>query len=282
MLEFPNFDPVLVQIGPFAIRWYALAYIAGLVAGWRYMIRMNAGSGATMTRENVDDLLVWMTLGIILGGRLGYVLFYNLDVYLRDPLQILIVWQGGMAFHGGMAGVVVALWLFCRRHGISMLRVGDQLAQVAPIGLGLGRVANFINGELWGRTTDVPWGMVFPTGGPDPRHPSQLYQAVLEGLCLFVLIYVARQKLSDRVGPGFFGGLFLVGYGVARIIGEVFRQPDAHIGFLMGGATMGQLLSIPMIVAGGLFMWWAMKVAAQAPMSQAPMSQASKSKKKKA
>lgn len=259
MLEFPNFDPVLLQIGPFAIRWYALSYMAGLLIGWRYMVHLNKGAGAAMTRTQVDDILVWMTIGVILGGRMGYVLFYSFDTYMSDPVRILRIWEGGMAFHGGLGGVIIALFWFCYRNGISVYSVGDQLAQVAPIGLGLGRIANFINGELWGRVTDVPWGMVFPTGGPDPRHPSQLYQAVLEGLCLFLLIWIGRQRWQQKVGPGFWAGLFLVGYGIARSIGEVFRQPDAHIGFLMGGMTMGQLLSVPLILLG----LWIMRQAAR-------------------
>ena len=257
MLEFPNFDPVVLEIGPFIIRWYALSYIAGLLIGWRYLIRMNRTPDAPMDREQLDELFVWITIGIILGGRIGYVLFYNFRTYSSDPLQVLKIWQGGMAFHGGLMGVIVMLWWFCHRKRVSALAIGDQLAQVAPIGLALGRIANFINGELWGRVSHVPWAMVFPYGGPQPRHPSQLYQAFLEGFCLFLLVYLMRKYKSKRPKSGYFAGVFLLGYGIARAIGEAFRQPDVQIGFLWGGATMGQLLSLPMIMTGLGLMWYA-------------------------
>ncbi|MCB4822333.1 prolipoprotein diacylglyceryl transferase [Roseicella aerolata] len=253
-LPFPVIDPVLVQIGPLAIRWYALAYIIGIVLGWLLARRITALSPAVATRPQVDDFVTWATLGIILGGRLGYVLFYRPGHYLSHPLEILQVWQGGMSFHGGALGVILALVLFCRQQRIDLLAFADRVTSVVPIGLFLGRLANFINGELWGRVTDMPWGMVFPTGGPEPRHPSQLYQAGLEGLLLFALLQFLVHQPAIRARRGFVAGAFLAGYGVARFIGEFFRQPDAFLGFLFAGATMGQLLSVPMILAGAWLM----------------------------
>ncbi|MFY7778663.1 MAG: prolipoprotein diacylglyceryl transferase [Elstera sp.] len=248
-LMFPTIDPVAIAIGPLAIRWYALAYIIGIMLGWRYMIALSRRAPAIVTRADIDDFLTWATLGVILGGRLGYVIFYKPGYYLENLSEVLQVWHGGMAFHGGALGVIIALILFARRRKIPLLPFGDLLVGVVPIGLGLGRIANFLNGELWGRVTDVSWGMVFPTGGPEPRHPSQLYQACLEGLLLFLVLRVLEVKgFRDR--PGFLGGAFLAGYGVARSIGELFRQPDPFLGFLVAGATMGQLLSVPMILVG--------------------------------
>jgi phosphatidylglycerol---prolipoprotein diacylglyceryl transferase len=249
-IPFPAIDPVLVELGPFAIRWYALAYIAGIVLGWLVARRTVTLAPAVATREQLDDAVTWITLGIILGGRLGYVLFYRPGHYLFHPWEIVAVWQGGMSFHGGMLGVVLALWLFCRRQGLDLLAFGDRVVPVVPIGLFLGRLANFVNGELWGWVTDMPWGMVFPTGGPLPRHPSQLYQAGLEGLALLALLMWLVSRRGPRARRGFLTGAFLAGYGVARILGEFFRQPDAHLGFLIGGVTMGQLLSLPMVAAG--------------------------------
>jgi phosphatidylglycerol:prolipoprotein diacylglycerol transferase len=250
-LAFPEIDPVALQIGPVAIRWYALAYIAGILGGWRYAMALNAGPLRTMSRDRLDDFIVWITVGIILGGRLGYVLFYKPGYYLTEPLEALMLWRGGMSFHGGLLGVVAAIVLFARRNGLPMYRVGDLVTCVVPIGLFFGRVANFINGELYGRAApDVAWAMVFPGGGPVPRHPSQIYQAGLEGLALFALLafLVRRPALAAR--PGFLAGAFLGSYGVARCIGELFREPDAHLGYLAGPLTMGMLLSLPMIAAG--------------------------------
>jgi phosphatidylglycerol:prolipoprotein diacylglycerol transferase len=241
---------VLVEIGPFAIRWYALAYIAGIVLGWLLARRTVALLPAAATREQLDDFVTWATLGIILGGRLGYVLFYRPGYYLFHPAEILAVWQGGMSFHGGMLGVAVAMVWFCRRQQLDLLRFTDRIAPVVPVGLLFGRLANFINSELWGRVTDVPWAMVFPTGGPEPRHPSQLYQAFMEGLVLLVVLQVLVHRPAIRARAGLVTGAFLAGYAVARLIGEMFRQPDAHLGFLAGGVTMGQLLSLPMLAAG--------------------------------
>jgi len=253
-IPFPAIDPVLVQVGPLAIRWYALAYILGIVLGWWLGRRMVALAPRVATPQQVDDYVTWATLGIILGGRLGYVLFYRPGHYLANPLEILQVWQGGMAFHGGMLGVIIATVLYCRQQRIDLLAFGDRIASVVPIGLFLGRIANFVNGELWGRVSDAPWAMVFPTGGPEPRHPSQLYQAALEGLLLFALLQFLVHRPGVRERRGFVSGAFLAGYGVARSVGEVFRQPDAFLGFLFAGATMGQVLSLPMILAGAWLM----------------------------
>jgi phosphatidylglycerol---prolipoprotein diacylglyceryl transferase len=257
VLLFPQFDPVLVQIGPLAIRWYALAYIAGLVLGWRLMRRLAQAEPAVATPLQVDDFLTWATLGVVLGGRLGYVLFYQPSHYLTDPLQAFAVWQGGMSFHGGALGVIVATAWFCWRHRIPALGFGDRVAVCTPIGLGLGRVANFINGELWGRAAPewLPWAMIFPNAGPVARHPSQLYQAILEGLVLFCVMFALSRRERLRARFGFLTGAFLIGYGVARIIGEFFRQPDAFLGFLYAGATMGQLLCIPMLIVGAWLIW---------------------------
>jgi len=253
-IPFPIIDPVLVQIGPLAIRWYALAYIAGIVLGWQLARRLVALPPVAATKEQLDDYITWATLGIILGGRLGYVLFYRPGHYLVNPGEILAVWQGGMSFHGGALGVIIATILFCRRQKLDMLGFGDRIAAVVPIGLFFGRCANFINGELWGRVSDVRWAMVFPTGGPEPRHPSQLYQAGLEGVVLFAVLQWLIWQPAMRARRGFVTGAFLAGYGIARIIGEFFREPDANLGFLFGGATMGQLLCLPMLAVGAWLM----------------------------
>ena len=252
VLLFPQFDPVLVQVGPLAIRWYALAYIGSLLLGWRIMRRLVGRSPVVATPLQTDDFLTWATLGVVLGGRLGYVLFYQPSRFLAEPLSVFAVWEGGMSFHGGALGVVVALVLFCRQQRIPLLGFADRIAVVTPIGLGLGRIANFINGELWGRPAPdwLPWAMVFPNGGPVPRHPSQIYQALMEGLLLFILLWVLARREAVRARFGLLTGVFLVGYAVARSTGELFRQPDPFLGYLFEGATMGQLLSLPMLVAG--------------------------------
>jgi phosphatidylglycerol---prolipoprotein diacylglyceryl transferase len=253
-IPFPAFDPVVVSFGPFAVRWYALAYIVGILLGWLYaraVIRRKE-LGATpvpMSVGDFDDFVLWVTLGIILGGRIGYVLFYNPSYFAEHPLESLQLWKGGMSFHGGFLGCVLAVMLFARHRGLSILSLGDITCAAGTIGIFLGRIANFINGELWGRPTDVPWAMVFPGGGPLPRHPSQLYEAVLEGLVLFaVLTALIRAGALKR--PGLILGAFALGYGVARSIGEHFREPDPQLGFLWGGLTMGTLLSIPLMLAG--------------------------------
>ncbi|MDB5381865.1 MAG: prolipoprotein diacylglyceryl transferase [Rhodospirillales bacterium] len=261
-IPFPIIDPVMIEIGPLAIRWYALAYIAGIVLGWRLARHLVRLTPIASTTEQLDDFVTWVTLGIILGGRLGYVLFYRPGYYLENPLEALAVWQGGMAFHGGMLGVIIATWLFCRLNKLPLLTFADRVVTVVPIGIFFGRLANFINGELWGRVApDVPWAMVFPGAGPDPRHPSQLYQAGMEGLALFTILMILISRPTIRARPGFISGTFLFGYGTARIIGEFFRQPDAHLGFLFAGATMGQLLSLPMLAAGAWLMTRARPVA---------------------
>lgn len=254
VIPYPVIDPVLVDIGPFPIRWYALAYVAGIVLGWFYMKRLCAadrlwGEVRHPTPVSVDDLVVYVALGIVLGGRLGYVLFYNLPYYAAHPLEIVAAWNGGMAFHGGLIGTAIGMWIFARRAGVRFLSVADGVAAVVPIGLFLGRIANFIKPELWGRETDVPWAMVFPGAGPDPRHPSQLYEAGLEGIGLFILLAVAI-RLGALKRPGLSTGLFTAGYALARIVSEFFRQPDAQLGFLFGGATMGMLLSLPLLALG--------------------------------
>jgi phosphatidylglycerol:prolipoprotein diacylglycerol transferase len=264
-LAFPNIDPVLIHLGPLAIRWYALAYIAGLFAGIWYMRWLVKSPPALATPQQIDDLMLWLLGGIVLGGRLGYVLFYKPGYYFANPSEILRTWEGGMSFHGGLLGVIVAIILFARHAKVNQWYVADNIACAVPIGLGLGRIANFINGELWGRPAppDLPWAMVFPGGGDVPRHPSQLYQAVMEGLILFVVMHLLWRNESIRNRPGMLTGYFCIGYGIARIIGETFREPDAFIGFLAGGTTMGQLLSLPMILAGIYFIWRAKPVAAQ-------------------
>jgi phosphatidylglycerol---prolipoprotein diacylglyceryl transferase len=254
VLPYPAINPVLIHLGPLAVRWYALAYIVGILLGWIYaraIIRSPRlwGGAVPLTTLDFDDFIIWITLGIILGGRIGYVLFYNLPVFAAHPLQILALWNGGMSFHGGVLGCIVAIVLFALHRGIPILSLGDVTTAVAPIGLFLGRVANFINGELWGRPTDVPWAMVFPNGGPVPRHPSQLYEAALEGIVLFAVLNLLV-RLGALKRPGIVTGCFALGYGVARITCEFFREPDAQLGFLWGGLTMGMLLCIPLMLAG--------------------------------
>jgi phosphatidylglycerol:prolipoprotein diacylglycerol transferase len=262
VLPFPAIDPVIVEVGPFALRWYALAYIVGIVLAWRYM-RALVGNGRLWGEAgrpglvDIDDFVLWGTLGIILGGRLGYVLFYNPAYYLANPMEVFALWTGGMSFHGGFAGTVIAMILFAWKRGLSVWTLFDLAGCAAPIGLFFGRIANFINSELWGRPADVPWAVVFPTGGPEPRHPSQLYEAALEGVVLFLVLRLLshRYKLLQR--PGFLAGAFACGYGIARSIAELYRVPDAHIGYLGGFLTMGILLSLPMILAGIAAMVWA-------------------------
>ena len=261
VLLFPQIDPVIVQIGPFGIRWYAMAYIAGLVLGWRLMRRLVTMPPAVASSLQVDDFLTWATLGVVLGGRLGYVLFYQPAVFIAEPLRILQVWTGGMSFHGGMLGVTIATVWFCRRNAIPLLGFTDRLAVVVPIGLCFGRLANFINGELWGRPAPaVPWAMVFPNGGPLPRHPSQLYEAGLEGILLFAILAVMI-RIGALKRPGLILGSFIAIYAIARIISELFREPDPQLGFLWGGLTMGMLLSVPMIIAGAILIVMAWRKA---------------------
>src|SRR3954453_4390244 len=267
-IAFPVFNPIALQLGPIAIRWYALAYIGGIVLGWLYaraLIKNEKlwGGPAPVTLAQMDDFILWVTIGIILGGRTGYVLFYNLPFFIEHPAAILKLWGGGMSFHGGFLGCVAAVMLFAIKNNISILSLGDITTAVAPIGIFLGRLANFIKGELWGREADasVPWRMLFPD---DPsqlfRHPSQLYEAALEGVLLFaVLAIMVRMDALKR--PGLILGSFIAIYGIARIIGEFFREPDPQLGFLWGGLTMGMLLSVPMIIAGAILIVMAWRKA---------------------
>jgi phosphatidylglycerol:prolipoprotein diacylglycerol transferase len=256
-LAYPAIDPVIVEIGPLAVRWYGLAYLTGILLGWWVMRRLCARSPAGATPDDVGDFVFWAVVGVVVGGRLGSVLFYQFDYYAANPLQVFAIWKGGMAFHGGLIGVIAATILFCRRRKIALLAFGDMIACVAPIGLFFGRIANFINGELFGRPApDVPWAMAFPRGGPVPRHPSQLYEAALEGLLLFLVLMALWRLTRVRETPGTLIGVFLIGYGAARSIVELFREPDAHLGLLSLGLTMGQWLSLPMIAAGVGFVLW--------------------------
>jgi phosphatidylglycerol:prolipoprotein diacylglycerol transferase len=263
VIPFPNFDPILVRFGPFAVRWYALAYIAGILLGWLYVrtiIRAPRvwGGTAPLTVTDFDDFILWVTIGIIAGGRIGYVLFYNPAYFAQHPIEILYLWNGGMSFHGGFLGVLFAVIVFANHRGVPTLTLGDLTCAAAPIGLFFGRIANFINGELWGRPTDVPWAMVFPTGGPAPRHPSQLYEAFLEGLVLFILLGALVRSGALR-RPGLVTGTFALAYGIARCISELFRQPDVQLGFLWGGLTMGMLLSFPLMLVGALLIAFAVR-----------------------
>jgi phosphatidylglycerol:prolipoprotein diacylglycerol transferase len=263
VIPFPAIDPVAIALGPFAIRWYALAYIAGLLIGWRYCLALAGRAPKLVRPRDVDDFLVWATIGVVLGGRIGYVLFYNFGYYAAHPWQILEVWHGGMSFHGGALGVTLAIILFTQVRHIPLLAFSDIIIEAVPIGLFFGRIANFINGELYGRPTHVPWAMVFPMGGPVPRHPSQLYEAFCEGILLFLVLSVAERR-GWRQRPGLVTGLFLAGYAVARIFGEMFRQPDPQIGYLIFGTTEGQLLSIPVLFAGIALMLWVRQAPAAA------------------
>ncbi len=262
-LVYPHFDPIAIAVGPFAIRWYALAYITGLMLGWTYVKRLVRHPPYAMKEIDVDDFLVWATLGVVLGGRTGYVLFYKPDFYFSHPLEIFKLWRGGMSFHGGLLGVVTAIVLFSRQRKLNLFAVGDVVCCAVPIGLFFGRLANFVNGELFGRVApDVPWAMVFPNGGPLPRHPSQLYEAGMEGLILFTIMALLWRNPRIRAHSGVLAGCFLTGYGTARIVGEFFRQPDPFLGFLIGGATMGQLLSLPLVLIGLSLAWWRSRVKA--------------------
>ena len=265
-LSFPDFDPVALDLGFFQIRWYALAYVGGLLLGWWYAIRLIAdkwwpqksdawSGGPPLSRKELEDLVFWSFFGVLVGGRLGYVLFYKSAEYFNDPIEILKVWEGGMSFHGGLIGVTLAIILFALKRKRSMFSIADIAGCAAPIGLFLGRIANFINGELYGRVTTVNWGVIFPAGGPEPRHPSQLYEAALEGLLLFILLRILFTSTQMRFKPGMLGGVFFIGYGVSRIFVEFFREPDAFLGFLWLGATMGQLLSVPMVLFGIWLVW---------------------------
>jgi phosphatidylglycerol:prolipoprotein diacylglycerol transferase len=256
MFTYPNIDPIAFSLGPLKVHWYGLMYLFGFIAAWllgnwrakHYQLDWNA--------EQISDIVFYGALGVILGGRIGYMLFYDFPGVLHNPLSLFKIWEGGMSFHGGLIGVAIAVWIFCRKYGKTYLQVGDFIAPLVPLGLGAGRIGNFINGELWGRVTDVPWGMVYPQVDEQVRHPSQLYEFGLEGIGLFVLLwcYAAKPRPTGRISA-----LFLIGYAICRLIAECFRQPDQQMGYLaFGWLTMGQVLSIPMLLIG-LWLWWAKK-----------------------
>lgn len=288
-MPFPEFDPVLIHLGPLPIRWYALAYVAGIVLGWWYASRLAkterlwSPGKPPVNGTQLDDLVLWITLGVILGGRFGYALFYKPAMFAQlftgqnwgERLELFQLWTGGMSFHGGFLGVAIALLIFARRQSINPLSLGDLIAPVVPLGLFFGRIANFINGELWGRETTVPWAIRFCNeriqqmygfcpAGAEPRHPSQLYEAGLEGLLLFVVLSLAVWKWRMLTRPGFVMGLFLLGYGVCRAALENVRQPDAGLDALPLGLTMGMILSVPMMLAGAWLIWRALKTPAVA------------------
>jgi phosphatidylglycerol:prolipoprotein diacylglycerol transferase len=254
MLIHPDFDPVAVSIGPLAVRWYGLMYLVGFAGGFWLGRRRIVRGLAPVTRAQLDDLLFLIVLGVILGGRLGYVLFYKPGYYAAHPLEIFAIWQGGMSFHGGLLGVMLAMGFAAWRHRIDWLRLMDFVAPLVPLGIAAGRLGNFINGELWGRATDLPWGMVFRHAGPQPRHPSQLYEFALEGLALLAILWWFSSKPRPR---GQVSALFLIGYGGFRFVVEFAREPDAFLGFLAAGLTMGQWLCLPMIAAGVALYAWA-------------------------
>ncbi|BCR26719.1 prolipoprotein diacylglyceryl transferase [Aquipseudomonas alcaligenes] len=254
MLPYPQIDPVAIALGPLKIHWYGLMYLVGIGGAWLLASRRLKDFDPSWSKEKLSDLVFWVAMGVILGGRLGYALFYDLPAYLAEPLKILRVWEGGMSFHGGLIGVMLATWLFGRRNGKSFFQLMDFIAPLVPIGLGAGRIGNFINAELWGKVTDVPWAMVFPNGGPDPRHPSQLYQFALEGVALFVILWLYSRKPRPTMAVS---GLFAICYGIFRFIVEFVRVPDAQLGYLAWNwLTMGQVLCLPMILGGiGLMVW---------------------------
>lgn len=266
VLPFPDIDPVLVRIGPLAVHWYGVGYVVGILFGWWYARRLAAndrlwaGDRSPITAADLDDFVVWAALGIVLGGRLGYILFYDLARYLDEPLKVFAVWEGGMSFHGGMLGAIAAMVLFARRRTINAYSMIDICAASAPPAIGLVRVVgNFLNSELWGRPTDLPWGIVFPNGGPLPRHPSQLYEALLEGLVLFLVLRLFTHRFLRLKTPRFVGGAFILVYGLSRILVEFVREPDPQLGYLLGTSwlTMGMVLSLPMLAVGV----WAMATA---------------------
>lgn len=276
-IAFPAIDPVIFAVGPLAVRWYSLAYIVGIVLGWIYAKRLVTNGSlwpsgkSPVSVTDLDDFLFWAVIGIVVGGRLGFVLFYAPGYYLQNPGEIIAVWQGGMSFHGGFIGTTLAMIWFARSRGLPLWSFIDIIAAVVPIGLFFGRIANFINSELWGRTTDVPWAVIFPNGGPIARHPSQLYEAILEGLLLWLVIRAATHSRKAFFAPRFVTGLFVAGYGLGRTFVEFYREPDADIGYLAGTdwLTMGMILSVPMIIVG----LWLMRTAQQVDNSETSASQ---------
>ena len=255
MLTYPQIDPVAITLGPMKIHWYGLMYLIGFAFTWILGKKRAEREDYPISPEAVEDLVYYGALGVILGGRIGYVLFYNFSQFLQEPLLLFKIWQGGMSFHGGMLGVFVAMWFFAKKQQCTMFQLTDFIAPMAPIGLLTGRIGNFINSELWGRVTDVPWAMVFPNGGPEPRHPSQLYEAFLEGIVLLIIVWLYASKPRPVMSVT---GLAVLMYGIFRFIVEFFRMPDAHLGYLaLDWVTMGQILSTPMIVIGAGLMFLA-------------------------
>ncbi|USD64878.1 prolipoprotein diacylglyceryl transferase [Vibrio sp. SCSIO 43136] len=259
-ITFPTIDPVIFEIGPVALRWYGLMYLVGFAFALWLANRRADQPNSGWTREQVSDLLFAGFLGVVIGGRVGYVLFYHFDLFLADPLYLFKVWTGGMSFHGGLIGVITAMFWYAYRNKRTFFGVADFVAPLVPFGLGMGRVGNFMNDELWGRVTDVPWAVMFPSGGYLPRHPSQLYEAVLEGIVLFLILnwFIKRPRPAGAVS-----GLFLAGYGIFRFIVEYFREPDAHLGLFGDFISMGQILSLPMVIGGALMVAWAYKFNAK-------------------
>ncbi|MCP4393568.1 MAG: prolipoprotein diacylglyceryl transferase [Alphaproteobacteria bacterium] len=259
-IPFPNIDPVLISVGPLSIRWYSLAYIVGLAFAWWHMARLSTKNEGVISKDGIDDLISWGALGIILGGRLGYVLFYNLDFFMAHPKEIIAIWKGGMSFHGGLIGVIATVILYARVKKLNTLAISDFISSAAPIGLFFGRIANFINSELYGRITETtPWAIVFPTGGPFPRHPSQIYEALLEGALLFIILQILYNRKWFKQRAGAITGAFFIGYGSFRMFIELFREPDAQIGFIFNYITMGQILCLPMIAIGAALLFIANK-----------------------
>lgn len=274
ILPFPNIDPVAFSIGPLSVHWYGLAYVAGIMIGWFYARKLIdrptlwKGDTAPMTKTHLDDFLVWIAVGIVVGGRTGYILFYDLAPMLEDPVRIIEIWNGGMSFHGGLMGAIVAMILFARKNAIPVWSMFDIIAAVVPIGLFFGRIANFINGELWGRLSSAPWAIVFPTGGPFARHPSQLYEAGLEGIVLLLVLAALIFGIKAFKTPGLIAGIFVMGYGLSRIFVEFFREPDAQLGYLLATnwLTMGMVLSLPMVLIG---LWAALRALVAARTAEA-------------
>ena len=254
-LSLYQISPVAFSLGPFIVRWYALAYLAGFLIGWRYCLRLATRHGDDRpNKDDIDDFLTWAVIGVILGGRLGYVLFYQLEYYMSDPIQIPQLWKGGMSFHGGFFGVLCALFLYSKRHKIHIFKLSDIVCAAAPIGLFFGRIANFINGELYGIPSKLPWAVRFPNGGISLRHPSQIYEALLEGVLLFVILFILSR--SPKVKTGVVSGVFLLGYGLFRALVEFVREPDSQLGLIGGFISMGQILCLPMIIGGLFIVWW--------------------------
>ncbi|KGP64287.1 prolipoprotein diacylglyceryl transferase [Legionella norrlandica] len=254
MLTYPNINPIAFSLGPLKIHWYGLMYLIGFIGAWLLGYWRIKHYKLNWNPDQLSDLIFYCALGVILGGRIGYMMFYDFQELIHNPLVLFKIWEGGMSFHGGLIGVIIAAWLFCRRYNKTFMGVGDFVAPLVPLGLAAGRLGNFINGELWGRVTDVPWGMVYPHVDDQPRHPSQLYEFGLEGIALFILIwcYASKPRPEGRVSA-----LFLIGYATSRLIAESFRQPDSQLGFIaFGWLTMGQILSIPMLLVG-IWLWWA-------------------------